>query len=152
MMVPARHHVGNPRGRSGANLDASAVAKLLREFGQHAALRPGNPYRAKAYARAADNLLTLTQPLDEVIAEDRLTEVPGVGAAIADIIKEMYATGTHRSLERMRREVPAGVLEMLSIPGLRPDKVLKLFREIGLSSLAELEKAARAGRLRTVRG
>jgi DNA polymerase (family 10) len=125
---------------------------LLREFGQHTALRPGNPYRAKAYARAADNLLTLTRPLDEVIAEDRLLEIPGVGAAIADIIKEMHATGTHRALERMRQEAPAGVLDMLTIPGLRPDKALRIAKELGIDSLAALEEAARAGRLRSHKG
>jgi DNA polymerase (family X) len=60
-------------------LDASAVAALLREFGRHSALREGNPFRAKAYTRAADNLLALSLPLDQVIAQDRLREIPGVG-------------------------------------------------------------------------
>jgi DNA polymerase (family 10) len=51
-------------------LDASSVASLLREFGQRSALRGGNPFRAKAYARAADNLLALSIPLENVIAQD----------------------------------------------------------------------------------
>src|SRR6185436_15909394 len=67
--------------------DASSVAALLREFGQRSALRGGNPFRAKAYARAADSLLALSIPLEIVIAQDRLQEIPGVGEAIADIIK-----------------------------------------------------------------
>ena len=75
-------------------LDATSVAALLREFGQRSALRGDNPFRAKAYARAADNLLTLTLPLDQVIAEERLREIPGVGEAIADIIKKLHATGS----------------------------------------------------------
>jgi DNA polymerase (family 10) len=107
-------------------LDASAVASLLREFGRHSALREGNPFRAKAYTRAADNLLALGLPLDQVIAQDRVREIPGVGDAIAKIIKKLYATGTHPALEKMRKEIPAGVLEMLTVPGLRADKVLKL--------------------------
>jgi hypothetical protein len=106
--------------------DASSVAALLREFGQRSALRGGNPFRTKAYARAADNLLALSLPLDEVIAQDRLREIPGIGLAIADIIKKVHATGTHPALKKMRKEIPAGVLEMLTIPGLRADKVLKL--------------------------
>src|ERR1700722_1242475 len=98
-------------------LDASAVARLLREFGQRTALRGGNPFRAKAYARAADNLLALSLPLADVVAQDRLREIPGVGAAIADIVKHLHATGTHPGLERMRAEMPAGVLDMLAVPG-----------------------------------
>jgi DNA polymerase (family X) len=134
------------------SLDASSVAALLREFGQRSALRGGNPFRAKAYARAADNLLTLSPPLDQVIEQDRLREIPGVGDAIADIVKKLHATGTHPALETMRKEIPSGVLEMLTIPGLRPDKVLKLYRELGLSSLAELEQAAREDRLQKIKG
>ena len=133
-------------------LDASSVAALLREFAQRSALRGGNPFRAKAYARAADNLLTLTLPLDQVIAEERLREIPGIGEAIADLVKTLHATGTHPALEKMRNEIPAGVLEMLTIPGLRPDKVLKLYQELGVSSLAKLWEAAREGRLQKIKG
>jgi DNA polymerase (family 10) len=54
------------------------------------ALRGGNPFRAKAYARAADSLLSLTAPLSRIVAEDRLRELPGIGAAIADIITRLH--------------------------------------------------------------
>jgi DNA polymerase (family X) len=82
-----------------AELDASAVAVLLREFGQRSALRGGNPFRAKAYARAAENILALSLPLDEIIAQDRLREIPGIGDTIADIVKKLHATGTHSALK-----------------------------------------------------
>ena len=133
-------------------LGASAVAALLREFGQRSALRGGNPFRAKAYGRAADNVLALSLPLDQIIAQDRLREIPGIGDAIADIVKKLHATGTHPALEKMRKEIPAGVLEMLTIPGLRADKVIKLYQELGLTSLEELEEAAREGKLQKVKG
>jgi DNA polymerase (family 10) len=135
-----------------ASLDAAAVSKLLREFGQRAELRPGNPYRAKAYARAADNLLALSLPLGEVVSQGRLREIPGVGDAIADIVERLHRTGTHPALESMRKEVPSSLLELLTIQGLRPEKVLKLYKELDVSSLAELEEAARIGRLRKVKG
>ena len=128
------------------------VAALLLEFAQRSALRGGNPYRAKAYRRAAENLATLTLPLDQVIREDRLREIPGVGDAIADIITKLHKTGTHPSLEAMRKEFPAGLLELLTIPGLRPDKVLKIYKTLGIASLAELEDAATADRLKNVKG
>src|SRR4051812_3099959 len=121
--------------------NAPTVARLLREFGQYSALQGGNPYRAKAYARAADSIGALIVPLDQLVKEG-LTEIPGVGDAIADIVTKLHKAGTHPKLEQMRKEIPPGVLEMLSVPGLRPEKVLKLHRELGISSLSELEAAA----------
>lgn len=100
-------------------LDASSVAALLKEFAHRSALRGGNPFRAKAYARAADNLLALSVPLGQLIAQDRLKEIPGVGDAIADIIKKLHATGAHPALEKMRKEIPQGALDMLTVPGLQ---------------------------------
>src|SRR5439155_24017127 len=89
-----------------------------------------------------ESLVGLTTPLAKLIAQDRLREIPGVREAIADIIKKLHRTGTHPALEVMRQEVPAGVLEMMSVPGLRPEQVLKLHQKLGLSSFAELEEAA----------
>lgn len=132
--------------------DNQTVAKLLREYAQRTALRGGNPYRAKAYSRAADSLAALAIPLHVVIEEGRLTEIPGVGEAIADIITKLHRTGSHPSLEKLRKEVPAGVLEMLTVPGLRPDKVLRLYNDLGIASLAELEAAAKDDRIKKAKG
>jgi DNA polymerase (family 10) len=129
-------------------MDSREVANLLREYAQRTALRGGNPYRAKAYSRAADGLAALAIPLHVLVEEGRLTELPGVGEAIADIITKLHRTGRHPSLEKLRKEVPSGVLEMLTVPGLRPEKV----RDLGISSLAELETAARDDRIRKAKG
>ncbi|MCP3401846.1 MULTISPECIES: DNA polymerase/3'-5' exonuclease PolX [unclassified Bradyrhizobium] len=134
------------------SLDSRTVASLLREYAQRTALRGGNPYRAKAYSRAADSLAALAIPLDTLIAEDRLKEIPGVGDAIADIITKLHKTGTHPSLEKLRKEIPAGVIEMLAVPGLRPEKVLRLYKDLGIISLAELEAAAKADRIKKAKG
>ncbi|MBW7974160.1 DNA polymerase/3'-5' exonuclease PolX [Bradyrhizobium sp. BR 10289] len=134
------------------SLDARGVASLLREYAQRTALRGGNPYRAKAYSRAADSLAALIVPLDVLIDEDRLTEIPGVGDAIADIITKLHKTGSHPSLEKLRKEIPAGVLEMLAVPGLRPEKVLRLYKDLGIGSLSELEAAAKDDRIKKAKG
>lgn len=134
------------------SLDARTVASLLREYAQRTALRGGNPYRAKAYSRAADSLAALVDPLDVIIAEDRLMEIPGVGEAIADIITTLHKTGSHPSLEKLRKEFPAGVLEMLAVPGLRPEKVLRLYKDLGIASLSELEAAAKDDRIKKGKG
>src|SRR5262245_47829658 len=101
------------------SLNAADVSKLLHEFGQRTAFRGGNPHRARAYIRAAENLTALTEPLKEIIAEKRLREIPGIGDAIADIVTRLHKTGRHPALDAMRKEIPEGVLELLSVPGLR---------------------------------
>jgi DNA polymerase (family 10) len=132
--------------------DPQSVVKLLREYAQRAALRGGNPYRAKAFARAADALGSLPESLETIVKEGRLQEIPGVGTAIADIITKLYRSGTHPTLEAMRQEIPAGVLALLSIPGIRPEKVLKLYHSLGIDSLASLEEAAGQDRIKSTKG
>ena len=131
-----------------AKTDTQTVARLLREYAQRSSLRGGNPYRSKAYFKAADSLGALSQPLDRIIAAGTLTDIPGIGDAIADIITKLYQTGSHPSLEKLRKEVPEGVLELFAIPGIRPDKILKLHQELGITSIAELEAAAKEDRIR----
>ena len=132
--------------------DTQTVARLLREYAHRSSLRGGNPYRAKAYLKAADSLGALSQPLDRIIAAGTLTDIPGIGDAIADIVTKLYQTGSHPSLEKLRKEVPEGVLELFCRSRLRPDKILKLHQELGISSLAELEAAAKEDRIRQVKG
>ena len=134
------------------SLPAAEISQLLRELGDRLALAGGNPYRARAYRRAADNLALTTIPVDQLIAEKRLTEIPGVGDALAAVITKLHETGKAPSLERLRAETPGGVLQMLRIPGLRPDRINKLHSELGISSLAELEQAARGDRLKFTKG
>lgn len=132
--------------------DTQTVARLLREYAHRVSLRGGNPYRAKAYATAADTLAALSQPLDRVIAAGTLTELPGIGEAIADIVTKLYQTGSYPSLDKLRKEVPEGLLELFAVPGLRPDKILKLHHDLGISSLADLEAAAKDDRIRKAKG
>ena len=134
-----------------SGLNASEIAKLLVEYGQRLSLKGGSPYRSKAYLRAAESLLTLTEPLGNLLREHRLKELPGIGDGISEMITRMYEAGTHPTLEKMRSEMPAEALELLSIPGLRPDKVLKI-HQAGITSLPELERAAKTGSLASVRG
>jgi DNA polymerase (family X) len=135
-----------------AKLDAAAVATLLVEFGRRIALAGSDYYRSRAFLRAADRIAALAEPLGRVVDQGRLRDIPGIGEAIADIVTRLHRTGMHPSLERMRQEVPAGVLEMLSIPGLRPEQINTIHRELGITTLSELEAAANAGRLKSIKG
>ena len=115
-------------------------------------MRGGNRFRAKAYQRAAESLLALPAPLNEVIASGELQTIPGVGSAIADIIEQLSATGTHPTLERMRRETPEGLMDVMALPGMRPESATKLFEKLGIASLGDLEKAAKEGKLAASKG
>ena len=133
-------------------LDAARIVELLRELAQRLELEGGNPYRARAYTRAADNLAVSPVPLAQLISEGRLQDIPGVGEAIAAVITKLYETGRHPQLEKMREKMPASVLEMLRIPGLRPERIRKLHSELGIDSVAQLEQAALSGRLKSLKG
>ncbi len=98
------------------------VARFLREYAQRTSLRGVNPNRAKAHFTAADSLAALLQPLDRIIPSGTLTEIPGIGYTIADIITKLHQTGSHPSLQKLRKDVPEGVLELFAIPGIRPEQ------------------------------
>lgn len=132
--------------------DIATVAQRLERLGQRIELEGGNPYRARAYSRAAQNLALSPAPLDKLIAEGGLTQIPGVGDALAAVITEIYETGDYSSRKAAKAPVPDSVLNMLRIPGLRPERIRKLYTELGISSVEELEKAARTDRLKSAKG
>ncbi|MBV9619686.1 MAG: PHP domain-containing protein, partial [Gammaproteobacteria bacterium] len=133
-------------------MDAAQISKLLRELAQRIELQGGGPFRARAYRRAAENLVLTTVPIEQLVAEERLQEIAGIGEAIASVITQLHRTGQYGGLDALRKDFPAGVLEMLRVPGLRPDRVRKLHEALGISSLEELEEAARSGRLASLKG
>jgi DNA polymerase (family X) len=96
-------------------------------------------------------LRSFSSDQEPALSSGGLRQIPGVGETIAAIIEKLHLTGTHPTLEKMRQEVPSGVLDMLTIPGLRPDKALKLYNELGITSIDELEAAARADKLKRIR-
>src|SRR5215213_9380876 len=132
--------------------DAAGVARLLLELSKRLLLTGENPYKARAYARAAESLPTLTIPLEDVIAQGRLRELRGVGAALAEVIRALHQNGTTPRLEAMRAEVPASVLEMLKIPGLAPEKVMRIRQQLEIATREELEQACQQDRLTTRKG
>jgi DNA polymerase (family 10) len=82
------------------------IVPLLIEFGRRTALAGGNPFRAKAYLRAAESLAAQTEPIEKLIQDDRLQGDSEHWRRIAGIITKLASTGTHPSLEKMRKEVP----------------------------------------------
>lgn len=109
-------------------------------------------YKILAYRKAADSLNNLGRDASEYWQEGKLTEIPGVGKAIAEKIDKLLSTGKLEFLENLTAEVPSSLAEMLQVPDLGPKKVALFWHELGITSLDELEAAARAGKLRGLPG
>ena len=109
-------------------------------------------YKTLAYRRAAENLASLSREASEYWKEGKLEDIPGVGKAIAEKIDELLRTGKLQFLEKLKKEVPASLAEWLQVPSLGPKKVGMISRALKITTLAQLEKAARAGTLRDLPG
>jgi DNA polymerase (family 10) len=109
-------------------------------------------YKILAYRRAADSLNELGRDVNDVWREGKLTEIPGVGKAIAEKIDELLATGELGFYDKLTAEVPETLAEELKVPDLGPKKVALFWRELGITNLEELEAAARGGKLRELPG
>lgn len=131
---------------------AAQVADVLDEIGRLLEFKGENPFKVRAYVNAARALADLDEPLEIVLAEGRLRGIPGIGAAIADKVATYAETGSIPLLERLRGEIPAGVLELVAVPGLGPKRARAAFHALGVASLEDLEKAAVSGRLAEVPG
>lgn len=124
------------------------VARLFDRMADVLELRGENVFRIRAYRRAAQNLETLAEDVEVLAHQDRLDEIPGIGQDLAGKIIEYLETGRIKDIEAASREVPAGVLTLLQVPGIGPRTARMLYEKEGVTSLERLEKLARAGRLR----
>jgi len=112
----------------------------------------GVPFKPQAYRRAALAIEALPEDIADVLAEDRLDEIPGVGKGIAKKIREFVETGNLALLSSLREEVPEGVQHLTRLEGIGPKKAAVLARELGIRTVADLEAAAEAGRIRDLPG
>ncbi|MEA3459506.1 MAG: DNA polymerase/3'-5' exonuclease PolX, partial [Chloroflexota bacterium] len=100
----------------------------------------------------ADNIMSLGRDINELWREGRLREIPGVGESLAGKLDELLSTGRLGYYERLREEIPPGVVRMLSIPTVGPKTAKLLWESLGLMGIAGVERAAREGKLRGLPG
>jgi DNA polymerase (family 10) len=132
--------------------DRLSAARALGEIGRRLQIAGGNPFRAKAFLRGAGALSGQATDLATLVREGRLQKLRGIGPAIAGVIEELHRTGRSRLLDRLREELPRGVLELSRVPTLSLARIRALQDALGIDSLASLEAACRAGKVRTVKG
>ena len=127
-----------------------AVAAALQEIGQLLEAKGVDRFRARAYRNAARSIADFSGDLAAVVKQDRLTEIKGIGSALAAQVKELHLTGRSSFLERLRTELPPGVIELARILSLK--KIEKLHKTLGIRSLAELKATIESGQVREVPG
>jgi DNA polymerase (family 10) len=127
------------------------VAAALAEIGTLLDVRGENPFKVNAYHNAARALEQLDEDLAAVVAEERLGTIKGVGATLRDVITDLVHTGSTPLLDQLRAATPAGLLQMLRIPGLGPKKV-KALHDAGISDTAALQAACEAGSVAALKG
>jgi DNA polymerase (family X) len=128
-----------------------AAAALLSEYSELLLMTGGDTFRARIYEKAARAIAGHAADISE-LGPAALQRLPGVGKSIAEKVTEISATGTFAALERLRAEIPVGVLQLTRIPALGPKRALLLSTELQVSSPAELRDAIIAGRLTGLRG
>ncbi|MGH2346768.1 MAG: DNA polymerase/3'-5' exonuclease PolX, partial [Chloroflexota bacterium] len=122
------------------------IAAGLREIADLLEMTEENIFRIRAYRRAADAVEGLAEPVSVLLARDPAA-IPGVGASIADHIKEIETTGTTALTTTLHQQYPASVTALLQVPGVGPKLAARAYRELGVATLADLEIAAGDGRL-----
>jgi len=109
-------------------------------------------YKTLAYRKAAESLMGLGREASEYWKDGKLQEIPGVGKAIAEKIDELLSTGKLEFLEKIKKEVPQELAMWLPVPSLGPKKIAMIWRTLGITTLAQLEAAAKEGKLRDLPG
>jgi DNA polymerase (family 10) len=132
--------------------DRLTIARALREMAGLLEVSGQEPFKARAYSRGAEVLERLDSDLGELVEARRLTDLPGIGPALAAMITELYQTGRSQTLEEQRQRVPAVALELSRIPRLGLDKIAALHEALGILTIEDLEAACVAGRVRTIKG
>jgi DNA polymerase (family 10) len=118
-------------------------------------IRGDDPFRLRSYRNAAEAIETWPKPMQKIAAEDGivgLQSVPGVGKAIAGKILELLDRGTFDAWERIIKETPEGVLDLLDIPGIGPKTAAMLHQKYKVSSRDALKKFVAGGGLEAVEG
>lgn len=130
------------------------IARVLDEVGDLLDIQGANPFRVRAYRTAARTIGTLGQPVASLIAknEHALEELPGIGEDLAGKITAICRTGELPLLKQLTRKTPESLVALLRIPGLGPKRAKLIYKRLGVRTLAQLEKAARAGRLSELPG
>jgi len=127
------------------------VAELLSEIADYLEFAD-DTFRVRAYRKAALVIEGLSEDIEQAWKENRLMELSGIGEGIAKKIDEFLKTGKLKYIDELKKKTPVDMEELGAIEGLGPKTILKLYRELSVKNTAELEKAARQGKIQQIKG
>ncbi|HSQ60819.1 MAG TPA: DNA polymerase/3'-5' exonuclease PolX [Acidobacteriota bacterium] len=133
-------------------MDKRDVSRTLSEIAVLLELKGENPFRVRAYENAARAIDALADDLGARVEAGTLTELKGIGKAIADHVTELWRTGRIAFLDELADATPPGYLDMIRVPGLGAKKVRALGEDLGIATLAKLKRAAEKGEIRDLKG
>lgn len=142
----------NPSSWGAEKMNNHEAAWMLTEIADLLEIKGENQFKTRAYRRAASAVANWDEELESLHRHGSFQDIPGVGKNIADKLEEMVATGKSGLLERLREEVPSGLVSITQLPGvgLRTAKII--FENMNITSLEQLEEAARDRRIRKLPG
>ena len=134
-------------------MDPRSAAHVLAQIAAFLELQGASTFKVRAYEQAGRAVAALdTDDLADLDRSGSLAATPGIGPATLAVIRDLNATGASRYLEELRAEIPAGLVELLRVPGLATAKIHLLHESLGIDSVDALEAAIHDGRLATLKG
>ena len=132
-------------------MDSRTAAHVLAQIAAYLELKGENTFKIRAYEGASRGLLTLNaDDLRPLYENGEIGRVRGLGPATLAVVRDLLETGESSYLEQLRESMPEGLLEMLRVPGMTPQRIHKVYETLGIETVEELETAARDGRLTTI--
>jgi DNA polymerase (family 10) len=128
------------------------ICAIFRDIAKILEIKGGNPFRIRAYERAAQNIEGLTENIEIYIRNDTLTEIPGIGIDLAERIKEFARFGKIKIYEDLKKSIPAGLLDLLKVPSIGPKTAKLLYDELKIKNIRGLERAIKAKKLTGIFG
>ncbi len=129
------------------------IVRVLDEVADLLEIQQANPFRVRAYRNAVRTINAHASPLRKLVEQGAdLTELPSIGKGLADNIRELVESGRLTMLEEMAAEIPPGLVELMRLPGVGPKKARKLWDELGVESIDDLEEVASEGRVAELPG
>jgi DNA polymerase (family 10) len=128
------------------------VSRLFQSMANLLASRRANPYRVRAYRRAAEAILSLEEDIADLKRREDLEQIPGIGRDLAEKILEFLETGTVRSYEELKTPLPEEVSNWVALPGMSESIVSYLYFRLGIRTLDDLDTLVRSHLLRTMPG
>ena len=128
------------------------VGEILEHIAQLLELKGENPFKIRAYTNAARALESLSEPIETLVAEERLGSIEGIGKAITEKVTELVTTGRLEYYEELKSSFPKGIFELFELQGLGAKKIKALHDQLGVSSVEDLERVCKEGKAAELAG